>query len=155
MKNISDEKLLEFIDETLVASEREEIRKLINEDQAISKRYSEFLEMHQMLNEKPLMTPSAGFVDGVIYSLSYKRSRFRKSGLILFILALSVVILGSIYIPDLVLNLDLDPLSLRNFKVEMPGGIDLKQLNIILLSVLSFISLLLFEKTVLKPLFKR
>ncbi|MEP2773950.1 MAG: hypothetical protein ABJH05_17480 [Fulvivirga sp.] len=155
MENISDEKLLEFIDGTLVASENEEIKNLIKEDQALSKRYSQFLEIHQMLKEKPLMTPSTGFVDGVIYSLSYKRSRFRKSGLILFIAALSVVILGSIYIPELVLNLNLEPLSLKNFKIEMPGGIDLKQLNIILLSVLSFISLLLFEKTVLKPLFKR
>jgi len=155
MKNISDEKLLEYIDETLVTSESEEIKKLISEDQSLNKRYSELLEMHLMLKEKPLLTPSESFVEGVIHSLSYRRSRFRKSGLILFIAALTVVIFGSIYIPELVLNFNLEPLSLKNFTVEMPGGIDLKQLNIILLSALSFISLILFEKTVLKPLFKR
>ncbi len=155
MKNISDEKLLEFIDGNLTSSENQEINRLIKEDQELNSRYSELLEVHQMLKEKPLMTPSTGFVDGVITSLNYKRSRFRKSGLILFIAALIVVISGSIYIPDLVLNLNLEPVSLRDFKVEIPSGIDLKQINIILLSVLSFISLLLFEKTVLKPLFKR
>lgn len=155
MKNISDEELLDFIDKALPLSERKTIELRIEKDEAIKKRYHELLEVHMMLSNKPLHHPSEAFVDRIVHSLDHHKSRFRKSGFVLFLAALSIVLIGAVYLPDLVLNLNIKPIKLHDFQVKMPQGVDLKQLNIILLSALSFISLLLFEKTVLKPFFKR
>ena len=155
MKDINDEQLLDFIDGTLSQSENDEIKNQIKTSNALNKRYTELLEVHQLLANKPLRKTSDQFIAHLIHDLDHQRSRFRKSGFILLLAGLSIVIISSIFLTDFVIDLNIKPLKLQEIKLNMPEGVDLKQLNMILLSVLSFISLLLFEKTILKPLFKR
>lgn len=89
MKNI-EEKLFDYIEGTLPASEKEELERLIARDPALKSEVEAIQKADLlMLENKIINSPNEGFSDRVLSRISGKKRRFNTSNRILW-LALSL-----------------------------------------------------------------
>ena len=89
MKNL-EEKLFDYIEGTLPASEKEELERLIAREPALKNEIEAILKADSlMLGNKLLDTPHEGFSDRVLNRIISKKNRFSTSNRILW-LALSL-----------------------------------------------------------------
>ncbi|MDX1629530.1 MAG: hypothetical protein R3345_12565 [Fulvivirga sp.] len=154
---ITDTELLEYIDGTLSLQRRQYIQQQLGEDRALQARLDTLKEVDSLLSDvTQLSEPSNNFAAGVMNSLDRSSIPIRKSGLILLLVTVVTVLTGAYFMVDIMLNVS--GVSQINYVQDigpyLPDSIDLKTINIALLTILSFLGLMIFDKTVLRPMFK-
>ncbi|MEM1407163.1 MAG: hypothetical protein AAGG59_10340 [Bacteroidota bacterium] len=164
MDKITDEVLLDYIDGSLIQSEAIRIKAAINANPQLRARLEELRLPDQHLAGS-LESPSANFTDAVWSKISQAKGNVPKFSLNSFLIvfaAMITVVLGSYFMTDSIIDLDLSlkvPNTVTEYvevpQVEIPQGISLKTVSQILLYSLSFLLLLILDKAILKPYFKK
>lgn len=164
MDKITDEVLLDYIDGSLIQSEAIRIKAAINANPQLRARLEE-LRLPDRHLAGSLESPSANFTDTVWSKLSQSKGNVPKFSLNSFLIvfaAMITVVLGSYFMTDSIIDLDLSlkvPNTVTEYvevpQVEIPQGISLKTVSQILLYSLSFLLLLILDKAILKPYFKK
>ena len=163
MDKITDEVLLDYIDGVLEDNKADFLKKNLLEDEKLHSRFLELKRADEYLSGT-LESPSKNFTDAVWtkISISGENARFSLNGLLIVLTAMITVVLGSYFITDSIIELDLDigiPNMLSEYvkvpQMDMPEGINLKTISQALLYGISFLLLLILDKAILKPYFKR
>lgn len=155
-QDITDEKLLDYIDKSLSAEETEQVKLLLERNDEIYQRWKELSQVNTLLTHKALRRPSVNFTASVMQSIAEARPGYKKGGIMILLVTLITIIGGSVYMVEGMINLEVinqlpDYLNARRYA---PDVISLKTLNLGLLFTLSILSLLLLDKVVLRPLLK-
>lgn len=163
---ITDELLLDYIDGQLSQAETRLVEEACLEPK-IADRLEELKKVDQLMSvTTTLNSPSKDFSRKVMSNLDmpiYERVHYsRKNGLILLLLALTTVIIGSLYMTESIITVDVfnsvDLSQLNKIvevsRVNLPDTISLKMLTNGLLFTVLMLSLLLLDKLVFKPFFK-
>ncbi len=161
MEKISDEILLEYLDGTLEARETELLRNRLQNDVVLKVRLEELKQADQYLNGV-IDNPSPRFADIVWTKISEasKAPTFRLNGFLIVIASMLTVIAGSYFMTDGIVELNLKiPATVSEYvtvpQIELPEGINLKMISQVLLYGLSFLILLILDKAILKPYFRK
>lgn len=155
-QDITDEKLLDYIDQSLATSEAEQITQLLKSNAELRERWKTLSQVDAILEYKSLRKPSSNFSASVMQSIAEVRPGYKKGGIMILIITLITIVAGSVYMVEGMINLEVinqlpDYLNAKNYA---PDAVSLKTLNLGLLFLLSILSLLLLDKVVLRPFFK-
>ena len=155
-QDITDEKLLDYIDKTLTQEEMQQISQLLENNSELAARWKNLSRVNAALEHKPLRRTSFDFTANVMQSIEEARPGYKKGGIIILIITLLTIVAGSVYMVEGMINLEVinqlpDYLNIKDYA---PDAVSLKTLNLGLLFLLSILSLLLLDKVVLRPLLK-
>lgn len=160
---VTDEILFDYIDGTLSPGQKERVDGVCEKDEKLRKRLAELQKLDLMLSQTT-GTPSPTFTDTAWRRLQPTAGRTSKYGLNSLFLLLGVVvtvIIGSLYIPDSVVEMDLawvfEPTEnyIKTPEIDLTQGIDLKVLTQGMLFSLVILALLFLDKALLRPYFKK
>ncbi len=162
-RKITDEELLDFIDNALSEKEKQAIETQLKNNEALKLRYDYLANTEKWVATSIKKSPSVNFTVGIMDKIATIKNPYRKGDWLIWILALLSIILGSYYISDVTFNIGiaLDTSHLPDFKymnledsVSFTQKFNLGLFSKVLLYLLLFLSLMLFDKTVLRPYFK-
>jgi len=165
MENITDDRLLNFIDGTISEAEREHMKKLINSNTEMKKRVEELQAIHNFLQrQNRIENPSKKFTDKVMSGL-HARSAFTflspRNGLLLLAglmvasgLAIIMVSTGS-FQWHIFFNLEQIPFKNNWMKLPTSIPIDLKLTVKLFVMVNIVIGFVLLDRTILRPIFQK
>lgn len=155
-QDITDEKLLDYIDKSLPQEEADHISRLLENNSDLSARWKKLNQVNAVLKHQPLRKTSVNFTASVMKSITDVRPGYKKGGIMILIITVLTILTGSIYMVEGMIDLEVinqlpEYLNAKNYA---PDAVSLKTLNLGLLFLLSILSLLLLDKVVLRPLFK-
>ncbi|MFM8740705.1 MAG: anti-sigma factor family protein [Cytophagales bacterium] len=158
-----DERLMNYVDGLLSASERERLEKELQSSSALRERLEVFRLVSQELSKNQLQSPSRDFTTNVLSNLDRRpivNGVSPRNGLLLFagvlVAVLVVALLLSRGIYDSNMTLPLGDLKLPNVQQSLPSvNISNKMIVNGILIVAVAISFLVLDRTVLKPLFQK
>lgn len=156
-KEITDEQLLDYLDGNINQPDRELLTKIIEEHPEVKARLRDLEQVDSILSEMTVKQTSAQFVTSVMDDLKNKPYSIKKGGFLIVLVAIFTVLLGAYFtVSDMI---DLSIIKQEDYYSQLwqyiPNTINLKTLNTVLLGALSLFSLLIFDKTVLKPFFQK
>ena len=160
---VTDEVLFDYIDGNLSPGKKELVEGACEEDELLRKRLAELQKLDFMLSQTTA-TPSPTFTDVVWSRLRQAPGNaytYGLNSLLLLLGAVITVIIGSLYIPEGVIQMDLTWVLestesyVKTPNLDLTHGIDLKILTQGMLFGLMILALLLLDKALLRPYFKR
>ncbi|MEM6524060.1 MAG: hypothetical protein AAGF85_06695 [Bacteroidota bacterium] len=163
MNKITDEVLLDYIDGALDKADEQFIKKQLQSDMQLRARLHDLKKADKHLMGD-ILHPSVNFTDTVWKKISNMGSapRLSLNGLLIVLAAMVTVVLGSYFMTDSIIDINLNvgvPSSVTEYvkvpEVELPKGINLKIISQILLYSISFLLLLILDRAILKPYFRR
>lgn len=163
MDKITDEILLDYLDGSLTEEKAEYVKELLDQDNELKSRLMD-LKMADQYMIGNMDSPSMNFTETVWnrISSSGRTSKFSLNGLLIVLAAMITVVLGSYFMTDSIIDLDLNvtvPSTVTEYvkvpQIEMPEGVNLKTVSQVLLYSISLLLLLILDKAILKPYFKR
>jgi hypothetical protein len=166
MKPITDDDLLNYLDNGIDDTFRKEIESLLQADQRLANRMKELTMVHQILSKKnKLDIPSKNFTDKVMGRLHEKPTLFflsPKNGLlllggILVASGLTLAVLSSGSFDQLHTFFNLQNVPLKTDFIKLPSTLpfDLKIVLKIFLVLNLFIGFILLDRTILRPIFQK
>lgn len=165
--NITDDLLLDYIDGLLDEAQNLRIKHEIGRNDELRERYEYLSKMDDHLQQLTISTPPDTFTSNVMEGLSHsiyqinRKSRF--NGLLVLMLGVLTVVIGAVFISqgwsDMRFNQYLD-ISTISEAVKLPSNevslvFDLSIVTQGLLFLIGVLSLLIFDKVVLKPYFRQ
>lgn len=163
MTSITDEILLEYLDGTIPAKEAEYIKEFLENNADLKARLKELKLADQIMMDK-IQTPSPSFTETVLDRIARTAHApvLNMNKFLIVVGAMLTVVLGSYFITDSMIDLDLG-LNLNDTIIEyvnipavdVPKDVNLKLVNQVFLYSISFLILLIFDRAVLRPYFKR
>lgn len=164
----TDEQLMNYIDGLSDAAEVELIEKALSTDQNTKERYKDLVTANDWLVGQDMIKPSAGFSKNIMQqiaseaALQLESSVFKKNGLLILLVSICTVVIGSVFMVDAALELTAPKLESMNLfdKISIPQlslsqTIDFRLLSQASLFLLTILSLMIFDKAILKPYFLR
>jgi len=153
---ISDEQLLDYIDGTLKPEQVQEIEQRIGDDATLKQRLAELKSVDDIISKVKIQKPSDRFAFNVMQSLDKAPRVIKRGGLFLVIITLLTVLLGSYFIAGGMIDLTAfqDIKYLQQYNQYLPNNIAIKPITNILLFMLTVLSLIILDRTVLKPMFR-
>jgi len=156
-KEITDEQLLDYLDGNMKQPERELLTQIIEKHPEVKARLQDLEHVDSMLSEMAVKKTSAHFVSSVMEDLKNKPYSIKKGGFLIVLVAFFTVLLGAYYTVGDMIDLSIIKQDdyFSQLRQYIPNTINLKTINTVLLGALSLFSLLIFDKTVLKPFFQK
>ncbi|MFM8913251.1 MAG: anti-sigma factor family protein [Flammeovirgaceae bacterium] len=158
-----DERLMNYVDGLLSASERAQLEKELQSSPALRERLEIFRLLTQGLAQSELQSPSRDFTNNVLSNLDLKpviNGASPLNGLLLFagvlvaVLAVALLLGRGIY--DTQMTVPLSEVKLPYIKQSLPSvNISNKMIVNGILIVAVAISFLVLDRTVLKPMFQK
>jgi hypothetical protein len=166
MKPVTDDDLLNYLDQELDAETRQRIEHLLKEDTGIAQRMKELKIIHGfLLSRGKLDLPSRNFTDKVMSRLHEKpalaffspRNGLLLLGGILVASGLTLMLLSKGTFDQLPTILNLEALPLKTDLVKIPSSLpfDMKLTLKIFLGLNLVIGFILLDRTILRPIFQR
>ncbi|MFM7859086.1 MAG: anti-sigma factor family protein [Flammeovirgaceae bacterium] len=158
-----DERLMNYVDGLLSASERERLEKELQSSPVLRERLEVFRLVSQELGKNELQSPSRDFTTNVLSNLDRKpmvNGVSPRNGLLLFAGVLVAVLVVALLLGrgmyDSELTVPLSEVKFPNIKQTLPSvNISNKMIVNGILIVAVAISFLVLDRTVLKPLFQK
>ncbi|MTI21826.1 hypothetical protein E1176_12410 [Fulvivirga sp. RKSG066] len=155
MEEITHEKLLDYIDGTLDRHESLQLEEKISKDSSLAQQYQELLQIDSALQHLEIHKPSADMAKRVMVSIS--NPGIKRSSIYLMIITCLTVICGSYFMAEGMIDLTmLEQISyLSAIESYLPDSINYKLISNSLLFVLTIFGLVIFDKLILRPYFKK
>jgi anti-sigma factor RsiW len=163
----SDDLLLRYIDGTISLSEKQNVEKDLERNEALRKRLDQLRSTHLLLRANRLYEPSKNFTQQVMTRLSLDPLRGTsfpiRNSILILVGVLMVVIIASVLVPagvfdNISTTIDLNQVELSKKYVEktLPSvSIDGKLMVNIIIIVNLALGWLVLDRAILKPIFQR
>ena len=163
-REFSDEEILTYLDGLLGEHEQKAFEEALGSSPRLQQRLKWLQSVEKLFSENSVAVPSPEFTDNVMASLdSYRHIRFSRNGLLLLLgvlVALTLVVLlmaGGNFDPGIFNEMVPKSLNIGDAQFSLPYHefIDIKMLINGVLFLNLFLALLLLERVIFRPLFKR
>lgn len=163
---VTDEKILDYIDENLSDKERESIEMMISENEELRVRYQLLKDVDKSLRSEKLASPPSNFVSQVMQSVlnpNTEQGKFFGKTRLIVLSILVFAFLGTLYFLAIKFmpsteNLITDQVTIRDKTMNISPISNFLSSDLLFKTVFyinGFVCLFLFERAILKPFFNR
>lgn len=157
----TEERIWSYLNNTMSDSERVQFNNIIEKDADLSARLTELQNILNFTKENIAATPSAAFGDRIMARIQTIKIAPKRSHWILLTGLLVMVIVGGIYLSEYnsSVSWQLSSLNLPDSdkllkQIDLNRSLTLDSITKSLLYLLTFLSLVFFDRAILKPYFK-
>lgn len=162
-RELKDELIWSFIEGSLSENQKHQFEEELSTDADLKMRYDEINSLNSFAKKSILSSPSLQFTEHVMHKIQQVNLRPKRSHWLIFLGVFITILISGSYLSEYNTALIIDMseiklptsiLFLQNSEFTINQSLPLDSITKVLLYVMSFLSLIFFDKAILKPYFK-